>query len=116
MTRALIVANFPAAVALCFQHGRDADGLMLSSLGGVELVKRAQRAFMDRQTPKRRIMRLAEAIRNDDIYGILKEADLSKPGMWKQTLAQLFTIARAEDFAAVCDALGQRIENETTGT
>jgi len=110
ITRALIVANFRAAVALSFQHGRDADALLLASLGGSDLMKAAHRAYLARQTPCRPLMRVAETLSNGDVFGGMRSADLSKPGMWKQTLASLSTVSREEDFSAVCAALGERLE------
>ena len=52
-------------------------------------------------------MRVAETILNSDVNGSLRNADLTKPGMWKQTLASLSTVALHEDFSSVAYALGQ---------
>jgi protein transport protein SEC31 len=46
--RALIVGNYPAAVAACMQAGRLGDALVLASVGGTDLWLRTQSEYMRR--------------------------------------------------------------------
>jgi WD40 repeat protein len=116
--RALVVGNFEAAVCLCFEHNRPADALMLSSLGGIPLQKRAQRAYLDMQTPTRPLMRVARAIYQDNMDLVASRFDSIvtnevKNPAWKQALALLGTYAKQENFVSNCNDLGQKLETMT---
>ena len=111
--RSLTVGNFAAAVALCLQHDRAADALVISSLGGAPLMKRAHQAYLESQSAKRRVMRLAKSIFEENTQAtVVRGTNLSRAGSWKQTLAFLMTYTRPEDFPSQCDALAQRLEYE----
>jgi protein transport protein SEC31 len=103
--RALVVGNYPAAVAACMQAGRMGDALVLASVGGTDLWLRTQAEYMRRS--KRQYMKLVAAVVKNDLTKLVSQRPLSE---WRETLAMLCTYASTEEWAAMAAVLATRLE------
>jgi protein transport protein SEC31 len=110
LSRALLVGNFTAAVEICLKEDRMADALVLAVAGGSELFSKTQQVFFDRNQSK--VKRLMSAVVNRSWSDIATNASLDN---WREVLAALVTFAGPEDFAPLCDLLGDRMEREASG-
>ncbi|XP_048450277.1 protein transport protein Sec31A-like, partial [Rhincodon typus] len=84
-----------------------ADAIILAIAGGQELLAKTQKKYFAKT--KSKITRLIDAVVTRDWKEILQSCDLQN---WKEALAALLTYARSDEFAALCDFLGTRLENE----
>ncbi|XP_043551132.1 protein transport protein Sec31A isoform X8 [Chiloscyllium plagiosum] len=107
ITQALLTGNFEGAVDLCLYDNRMADAIILAIAGGQELLAKTQKKYFAKT--KSKITRLIDAVVTRDWKEILQSCDLQN---WKEALAALLTYARSDEFAALCDFLGTRLENE----
>jgi len=107
--KALLVGNFAAAVEGCFERGQYADALLLASCGGAELWETTRRRYFEKEAPKRPYLNIVAAIINSKLGELVSESDL---GDWRQTLAILATYGKSEEFSALCEQLGARLELE----
>ncbi|XP_067846009.1 protein transport protein Sec31A isoform X9 [Heptranchias perlo] len=107
ITQALLTGNFEGAVDLCLYDNRMADAIILAIAGGQELLAKTQKKYFAKT--KSKITRLIDAVVTRDWKEILRSCDLQN---WKEALAALLTYARPDEFAALCDLLGTRLESE----
>ena len=103
--RALIVGNYPAAVAACMQAGRLGDALVLASVGGTDLWLRTQSEYMRRS--KKQYMKIVAAVVKNDLNKLVSQRSLSE---WRETLAMLCTYASTEEWATMAAVLATRLE------
>uniref|UniRef100_A0A8C7XDL2 Protein transport protein Sec31A n=1 Tax=Oryzias sinensis TaxID=183150 RepID=A0A8C7XDL2_9TELE len=99
ISQALLVGNFEGAVELCLNDGRYAEAILLSISGGEELKR------------KNSISMLISSVVTQNWRDIVQCCELDN---WKEALAALLTYAHPEDFALLCDILGNRLEHEGT--
>ncbi|XP_068797486.1 protein transport protein Sec31A isoform X22 [Struthio camelus] len=107
ITQALLTGNFESAVDLCLHDNRMADAIILAIAGGQELLSRTQEKYFDRMQSK--ITRLITAVVTKNWKEIVQSCDLQN---WREALAAVLTYARPEEFAALCNLLGNRLESE----
>ncbi|XP_060103107.1 protein transport protein Sec31A isoform X9 [Heteronotia binoei] len=107
ITQALLTGNFESAVDLCLHDNRMADAIILAIAGGQELLSRTQKKYFAKTRGK--ITRLITAVVTKNWKEIVQSCDLQN---WKEALAAVLTYARPDEFAALCDLLGSRLENE----
>ncbi|XP_015273402.1 PREDICTED: protein transport protein Sec31A [Gekko japonicus] len=107
ITQALLTGNFESAVDLCLHDNRMADAIILAIAGGQELLSRTQKKYFAKTRGK--ITRLITAVVTKNWKEIVQSCDLQN---WKEALAAVLTYARPDEFAALCDLLGTRLENE----
>ncbi|XP_063077508.1 protein transport protein Sec31A [Engraulis encrasicolus] len=105
ISQALLVGNFEGAVELCLSDGRYAEAILLSISGGEELLKKTQQRYLDRQ--KNSVSMLISSVVTQNWRDIVQSCELEN---WKEALAALLTYANPEEFAALCDTLGGRLE------
>lgn len=105
--KALMVGNFDAAVECCFRTGNLADALLLASCGGGELWQKTQQRYFEAQSGKRSFLPLVSAVTQDRLEDLVQT---SYPKDWKETLAIVSTYGKAEEFPALCVALGDLLE------
>ena len=103
--RALVVGDYPGAVAACVAAGRHADALVLASVGGTELWEKTRAAHIAANI-SRPYMRVASAVVAEDLGAIVKSRVLAK---WRETLAILCTYAPAEEWGALAGVLAGRL-------
>ncbi|XP_067153543.1 protein transport protein Sec31A isoform X15 [Apteryx mantelli] len=107
ITQALLTGNFESAVDLCLHDNRMADAIILAIAGGQELLSRTQEKYFAKIQSK--ITRLITAVVTKNWKEIVQSCDLQN---WREALAAVLTYARPEEFAALCDLLGNRLESE----
>ncbi|NXQ98053.1 SC31A protein, partial [Sagittarius serpentarius] len=107
ITQALLMGNFESAVDLCLHDNRMADAIILAIAGGQELLSRTQEKYFAKMQSK--ITRLITAVVTKNWEEIVQSCDLQN---WREALAAVLTYARPDEFAALCDLLGNRLESE----
>lgn len=107
ITQALLTGNFEAAVDVCLHADRMADAFLLAIAGGPDLLARIQTRYFEKS--KSNVARLMSVVVNRDWRDIVESCVLEN---WREALAALVTYAKAEEFTALCDLLGQRLEQE----
>ncbi|XP_009579145.1 PREDICTED: protein transport protein Sec31A [Fulmarus glacialis] len=107
ITQALLTGNFESAVDLCLHDNRMADAIILAIAGGRELLSRTQEKYFAKMQSK--ITRLITAVVTKNWKEIVQSCDLRN---WREALAAVLTYARPDEFAALCDLLGNRLESE----
>ncbi|NXO81275.1 SC31A protein, partial [Sitta europaea] len=107
ITQALLTGNFESAVDLCLHDNRMADAIILAIAGGQELLSRTQEKYFAKMRSK--ITRLITAVVTKNWKEIVESCDLQN---WREALAAVLTYARPDEFTALCDLLGNRLENE----
>ncbi|KAM9193589.1 protein transport protein Sec31A isoform 8-T9 [Mergus octosetaceus] len=107
ITQALLTGNFESAVDLCLHDNRMADAIILAIAGGQELLSRTQEKYFVKMQSK--ITRLITAVVTKNWKEIVQSCDLQN---WREALAAVLTYARPDEFAALCDLLGNRLEGE----
>ncbi|XP_036101837.1 protein transport protein Sec31A isoform X5 [Molossus molossus] len=107
ITQALLTGNFESAVDLCLHDNRMADAIILAIAGGQELLARTQKKFFAKSQSK--ITRLITAVVMKNWKEIVESCDLKN---WREALAAVLTYAKPDEFSALCDLLGTRLESE----
>ncbi|XP_062991978.1 protein transport protein Sec31A isoform X3 [Elgaria multicarinata webbii] len=107
ITQALLTGNFEGAVNLCLHDNRMADAIILAIAGGQELLSKTQKKYFAKTHGK--ITRLITAVVTKNWKEIVQSCDLQN---WREALAAVLTYARPDEFAALCDLLGARLEKE----
>uniref|UniRef100_A0A8D1UB82 Protein transport protein Sec31A n=1 Tax=Sus scrofa TaxID=9823 RepID=A0A8D1UB82_PIG len=107
ITQALLMGDFESAVDLCLHDNRMADAIILAIAGGQELLARTQKKYFAKSQSK--ITRLITAVVMKDWKEIVESCDLKN---WREALAAVLTYAKPDEFSALCDLLGTRLESE----
>ncbi|KAM9238007.1 protein transport protein Sec31A isoform 8-T8 [Dugong dugon] len=107
ITQALLMGNFESAVDLCLHDNRMADAIILAIAGGQELLARTQKKYFAKSQSK--ITRLITAVVMKNWKEIVESCDLNN---WREALAAVLTYAKPDEFSALCDLLGTRLESE----
>ncbi|NXX80316.1 SC31A protein, partial [Urocolius indicus] len=107
ITQALLMGNFESAVDLCLHDNRMADAIILAIAGGQELLSRTQEKYFAKMQSK--ITRLITAVVMKNWKEIVQSCDLQN---WREALAAVLTYASPDEFATLCNLLGNRLESE----
>ncbi|TFY55456.1 hypothetical protein EVG20_g9311, partial [Dentipellis fragilis] len=107
VTKALVVGDFESAVTLCLSSERFADAILLAVKGGPELLARTQKTYFERCTTTLPYLRLFQSIVTNDLEDIVQNADLQE---WQEIFVVLCTFASPEEFSALAEQLGARLE------
>ncbi|CAK6433019.1 unnamed protein product [Pipistrellus nathusii] len=107
ITQALLTGSFESAVDLCLHDNRMADAIILAIAGGQELLARTQKKYFAKSQSK--ITRLITAVVMKNWKEIVESCDLKN---WREALAAVLTYAKPDEFSALCDLLGTRLESE----
>jgi protein transport protein SEC31 len=107
LTQALLVGNFKAAVDICINADRMSEALILSVAGGSDLFQSTQKLFFEKNESS--TTKLISLITSRNWSEIVQYGNLDN---WREILAVLVTYATNEDFAKLCDILGERLEEE----
>ncbi|KAM3913240.1 protein transport protein Sec31B isoform 2-T2 [Leptodactylus fuscus] len=110
ISQALLLGNFEAAVDLCLKDGRYADAIILANAGGEDLLRETQQWYFARQ--KNKITTLLSSVVQHKWRDVVLNCNLQS---WKEALALLLTYSKPEEYAELCDALGNRLESEGEG-
>ncbi|KAL5502041.1 hypothetical protein EMCRGX_G008739 [Ephydatia muelleri] len=110
LSQALLVGNFESAVDICIGADRMADAMILAIAGGSHLLQRVQQLFFQKKQSK--VSKLMSVVVNKNWTDLARHGNLEN---WREILAALVTYAGPEDFASLCDLLGDRLEREGEG-
>ncbi|EPS45073.1 hypothetical protein H072_1061 [Dactylellina haptotyla CBS 200.50] len=109
ITRALILGDFERAVDICIKEDRLSDAFMLAVAGGEKSLKKVQKAYFAKQTDAPNYLRLLSSVVGTNLWDIVHNADLAD---WKEVLCTICTFAEEKEFAELCEALGERLEED----
>lgn len=109
ITRALILGQFDRALDVCLQEDRMSDAFMIAICGGESCIKKAQEAYFAKQSAGPNYLRLLASVVGKNLWDTVHNADLAN---WKEVMATLCTFADEQEFPDLCEALGDRIEEQ----
>ncbi|KAJ9617687.1 protein transport protein S31 [Knufia peltigerae] len=110
ITRALILGKFEQALDVCLQEDRMSDAFMVAICGGEACIKKAQEAYFAKQSGGPNYLRLLASVVGKNLWDTVHNAELSN---WKEVMATLCTFADEKEFPDLCEALGDRIEEQS---
>ena len=113
ITRALLLGDFEKALDVALKEDRLSDAFMIAICGGPKCIEKAQEHYFQKQTNSPNYVRLLASIVGKNLWDVVYNADLSN---WKEVMAALCTFADEKEFADLCEALGDRLEEELRNT
>ncbi|KAI9368456.1 hypothetical protein BJX61DRAFT_219610 [Aspergillus egyptiacus] len=113
ITRALLLGDFEKALDLSLKEDRMSDAFMIAICGGQKCIEKAQEHYFSKQTNSPNYVRLLASVVGKNLWDVVYNADLSN---WKEIIVALCTFADDDDFADLCDALGDRLEEQIRNT
>ena len=112
ITRALMLGQFEKALDICLQEDRMADAFMFATCGGVPCIKKAQEAYFAKQSGGPNYLRLLAPVVGKNLWDVVHNADIAN---WKEVMTTLCTFADEKEFPDLCEALGDRLEEQNAG-
>lgn len=109
ITRALLLGEFEKALDVAIKEDRMSDAFMIAICGGQKCIEKAQEYYFSKQAGGPNYMRLLASIVGKNLWDVVHNADLSN---WKEVMAALCTFADEREFPDLCDALGDRLEEQ----
>ncbi|KAL7781999.1 COPII component protein [Trichoderma afarasin] len=109
ITRALMLGNFAKATDICLKENRIADAFLIANCGGQELVEKVQSTYLSRKSDTPSYLRLISSVVEKNLWDIVYNADLEN---WKETMAIICTFSDPTEFPDLCEALGDRINEQ----
>ncbi|PCH06593.1 Steroid receptor RNA activator-protein/coat protein complex II, Sec31 [Penicillium occitanis (nom. inval.)] len=109
ITRALFLGQFERALDIALQEDRLSDAFMIAVCGGDKCVEKVQEVYFSKQTGGPNYVRLLASIVGKNLWDVVHNADLSN---WKEIMATLCTFADEKEFPDLCEALGDRLEEQ----
>ena len=109
ITRALLLGEFEKALDICLQEERMSDAFMIAICGGQVCIEKAQKAYFTRKSGGPNYLRLLASVVGKNLWDLVHNADLEG---WKDIMASLCTFADTEEFPDLCEALGDRLEEQ----
>lgn len=113
ITRALLLGEFEKALDVALQEDRMSDAFMIAICGGEKCIEKAREFYFSKHTDGPNYMRLLASIAGKNLWDIVHNADLSN---WREAMATLCTFADEKEFSDLCEALGDRIEEQVRST
>ena len=110
ITQALILGQFDKALETCLKEDRLSDAFMIAICGGQSSIDKVQKAYFQKQASGPKYIRLLASIVGKNLWDVVYNADL---GNWKEVMAILCTYASTEEFPDLCEALGDRLEEQS---
>ena len=109
ITRALLLGQFEKALDVCLQEDRMSDAFMIAICGGKPCIEKAQKTYFNQRSEGPKYLRLLASVVGKSLWDVVHNADLQN---WKEIMASLCTYAGAEEFPDLCEALGDRLEEQ----
>lgn len=113
ITRALLLGDFEKALDFCLKEDRMSDAFMIAIVGGQKCIEKAQEHYFSKQTDSPNYVRLLASVVGKNLWDVVYNAELSN---WKEIMVALCTFAEEKDFADLCDALGDRLDEQIRST
>ncbi|EMC95102.1 hypothetical protein BAUCODRAFT_35095 [Baudoinia panamericana UAMH 10762] len=112
ITRALMLGQFERALEICLREDRMSDAFMIAVCGGQACIDKAQNAYLKKKAKGPNYLRLLASIVGKNLWDVVHNADLQN---WKDVMVTLCTYADETEFADLCEALGDRLEEAFQG-
>ncbi|KAH6610213.1 transport sec31 [Trichoderma cornu-damae] len=109
ITRALMLGKFAKATDICLREDRIADAFLIANCGGQELVEKVQSAYLARKSGAPSYLRLIGSVIDKNLWDVVYNADLDN---WRETMAIVCTFSDPAEFPDLCEALGDRINDQ----
>ncbi|KAI9697217.1 MAG: protein transport protein S31 [Candelina mexicana] len=109
ITRALLLGQFEKALEVCLQEGKMSDAFMIAICGGEKCIEMAQAAYFNKKSDGPNYLRLLASVTGKNLWDTVYNADLTN---WREVMATLCTFADEKEFPDLCEALGDRLEDE----
>lgn len=109
ITQAVMLGQFENACDVCLREDRIADAFMIAVCGGQKCIDKVQNAYLKKKAKGPNYLRLLASIVGKNLWDVVYNADLQN---WKEAMATLCTYADETEFADLCEALGDRLEEE----
>ncbi|KAL1984963.1 hypothetical protein VTN96DRAFT_8519 [Rasamsonia emersonii] len=109
ITRALLLGRFEQALDAALQDDRLSDAFMIAICGGQKCIEKVQEAYFSKQSGGPNYLRLLASIVGKNLWDVVHNADLAN---WKEVMAALCTFADEKEFPDLCEALGDRLEEQ----
>ncbi|KAL4803539.1 hypothetical protein BDV18DRAFT_42483 [Aspergillus unguis] len=113
ITKALLLGNFEKALEVALKEDRMSDAFMIAIVGGEKCIAKAQEHYFSKQTDSPNYVRLLASVVGKNLWDVVYNAELSN---WKEVMVAVCTFAEEKDFADLCDALGDRLEEQVRST
>lgn len=107
ITHAIVLGQFDKAVDICLKEDRISDAFMLAICGGERCIKKVKTAYFKVKGPN--YLRILASVVGKNLWDVVHNADLAN---WKEVVVALCTFANEKDFPELCEALGDRLEDE----
>lgn len=107
ITHAIVLGQFDKAVDICLKEDRISDAFMLAICGGEKCIKKVKTAYFKVKGPN--YLRILASVVGKNLWDVVHNADLAN---WKEVVVALCTFANEKDFPELCEALGDRLEDE----
>ena len=112
VTEALLLGNFERAMETCLAEDRLPDAFMIAICGGQACMEKIQKVYFKKQASGPKYLRLLASIVGKNLWDVVYNADLEN---WREVMATLCTYANADEFPDLCEALGDRLEDQSRG-
>lgn len=112
VTHALVLGQFDKALEICLQEGRLSDAFMVAICGGPECIEKAKKAYFNQQSGAPNYLRLLASVVGKNLWDVVYNADLEN---WSEVAAAICTFADGDEFPDLCEALGDRLLEESRG-
>lgn len=109
ITRALLLGQYDKALNVCLQEERLSDAFMVAICGGQACIDRVQKAYFNRKAGGPNYVRLLASVAGKNLWDVVYNAELT---CWKDVMAIICTYASEEEFSDLCEALGDRLDEE----
>ena len=109
ITRALLLGKFEAAVDATLEEDRLSEAFAIAVCGGQNCIEKVQKAYFRKQSSGPNYLRLLASIASKNLWDTVYNADLAN---WKEVMAALCCYATPGDFSDLCEALGDRLDEE----
>lgn len=109
ITRALLLGQFEKALSVCLEEDRMSDAFMIAICGGQKCIEKVQEAYFSKQAEGPNYLRLLASVVGKNLWDVVHNADLAN---WKEVMAALCTFADEKEFPDLCEALGDRLEEQ----
>lgn len=107
ITQALMLGQFEKALDICLKEDRMSDAFMIAVCGGQACIDKAQAAYLKKKAQGPNYLRLLASIVGKNLWDVVHNADLQN---WKEVMATFCTYADESEFADLCEALGDRLQ------
>ena len=110
ITRELLLGEFGKVLDICLREDRMSDAFMIAICGGQQCIEKAQKAYFNRKMGGPSYLRLLASVVGKNLWDLVHNADLEN---WKEIIVTLCTYADPKEFPDLCEALGDRLVEQT---